>query len=60
MTDPAEMLDDVQTASRVQTGGITLSEKEEGFIESIGEQMDEGRTLTTPQLDWLKDIWDRI
>ena len=61
MPDDEEMLGDVETAARVQSGGITLSEKEEGFVHSLREQFDEGRvSLTGPQRDWLKAIWDRI
>lgn len=56
----AQWLDDVQTAARVQSGGITLSEFEEGFVESIAERLGANRSLTERQAEVLKSIWDRI
>ncbi len=55
-----EMLDDIDIAVSVQTGGITLSEWEEEFVESISNQLDEGRTLTDSQYEKLNQIWDRV
>ncbi len=58
-TDPREMLEDVRSADGV-SGGITLDEWEEGFVDSIEDWINNGRSLTPGQLASLEKIWDRI
>ena len=59
MTDPREMLEDIRSADGV-SGGITLDEKEGEFVDSCENRINDERSLTTRQLSWLTDIWDRI
>lgn len=37
-----------------------LSAWEHDFIVSIREQLDAGKTLTTPQAEKLEEVWDRV
>ncbi len=53
-----EMLADIDVATGVSD--FELSNWEEEFIESITEQIDDGRTLTSPQLESLEGIWNKI
>lgn len=59
MTDPREMLEDVRSADGVH-GGITLSEWEETFVESIEDRLNRSQSLTPKQSAALGRIWDRI
>lgn len=52
-----EMLTDIDEALGIF---FELSGWEEEFIESITEQIDDGRTLTEAQLDKLEQIWNKI
>lgn len=58
--DAAEMLEDIQSASRARSGGIELDEWQEGFVEQIAKQLKAKRVLTSKQLAKLTEIWDRI
>jgi len=57
-----EMLEDVETAAHVgqKRGGIDLTKWEKEFIESVHDQYNRRGTLTTAQIDKLRQIWDRI
>ncbi len=57
--DPAEMLEDIKNADGV-SGGVTLSEWEAEFVDSIDDWLNKGRTLTPKQGETLEKIWDRI
>ena len=59
MVDPREMLEDIRSADGV-SGGITLSEWEGGFVDSIEDWLNRERTLTPKQKKRLEEIWDRI
>lgn len=59
MTDPAEMVQDIRDTDGV-SGGITLSEWESEFVDSIENQLHDERTLTQKQRDVIERIWDRI
>ena len=59
MPSDKEMLEDIQSSVGC-VNGIELSQWEQEFIESIEEQLDEGRTLTEKQHDKLAEIWDRV
>lgn len=41
-------------------GGITLSQWEEEFVESVEGRLQDGKTLTEAQAEKLEQIWDRI
>lgn len=59
MTDPREMVEDIRSADGV-SGGITLSEWEQEFVESIEDRLNSGKSLTPRQIEVLEGIWDRI
>lgn len=59
MADDAEMIEDVRNVEGV-SGGITLTQKEEEFIESCEDRLGDDKSLTPPMRRWLTDIWDRI
>lgn len=61
MTEPEEMIECIETATQVapRNGGLVLSEWEEGFLESIQGQLDNGRQLSEKQIDCLRKIWDK-
>ncbi len=59
MTDPREMIEDIRSADGV-SGGITLDDWEEGFVDSIENRLNDDRSLTPGQLASLEKIWDRI
>jgi hypothetical protein len=37
-----------------------LSDWERGFIDSVGKQLAEGRSLTDKQVERLEEIWERV
>ena len=37
-----------------------LSDWERGFIDSIGERMGDGKSLTARQIETLESIWNRV
>lgn len=55
-----EMVEDIRSAEGCVTGGITLSQWEQEFVENIEERLAEGRSLTEGQGNKLEDIWNRI
>lgn len=55
-----QMIDDIKNASGGVIGGIELSTWEEEFIESIEDRLADEKSLTEPQSEKLKEIWDRI
>lgn len=55
-----EMVEDIRSAEGCVTGGITLSQWEQEFVENIEERLGEGRTLTEGQADKLDQIWTRV
>jgi hypothetical protein len=54
-----QMIDDIENASGV-IGGIKLSQWEEEFMDSIKDRLSDEKSLTEPQIEKLKEIWDRI
>lgn len=54
-----EMLSDIEDANGV-SGGITLNQWEEEFIESVTDRLSEGRKLTETQMDKLVEIWEKV
>lgn len=61
MTTPREMLEGIETATRVapRNGGLELTEWENGFVASITEQLDNDRNLSPRQRESLEEIWDK-
>jgi len=61
MTTPQEMLEAIDTATRVapRNGGLTLSDWEEGFVESITDVVDAGRVISEKQFACLEKIYDK-
>jgi hypothetical protein len=61
MTTPEEMIECIETATQIapRNGGLVLSEWEEDFIESIQNQLSDGRRLTPRQIEKLEEIWDK-
>lgn len=57
--DPSEMVIDIQAADGV-SGGIRLTEWESEFVDSIQDQLNDGKSLTDRQLKKLESIWDRV
>lgn len=55
-----EMVEDIRSAEGCVTGGITLSQWEQEFVENIEARLADGRTLTEGQGHKLEDIWNRI
>ncbi len=53
------MIEDIRSADGVQ-GGITLSQWEGEFVESIESRLGDGKSLTEKQAEALEKIWDRI
>lgn len=53
MTEHETMVDDCEKREE------RLSDWERGFIDSIGRQLAEGRSLSTKQAERLDDIWER-
>jgi len=53
------MIEDIRGADGVH-GGITLSQWEAEFVESIDSRLGDGRSLTDKQAETLEKIWDRI
>lgn len=54
-----QMIEDIRNASGV-IGGIKLTQWEEEFIDSIEDLLVDEESLTEPQSEKLKEIWDRI
>jgi hypothetical protein len=54
-----QMIEDIENASGV-IGGIKLSQWEEEFMDSIKDRLSDEKSLTEPQIEKLKEIWDRI
>jgi len=53
MTEHEQMVEDCeQRESR-------LTDWQRGFIDSIGKQLRDGRSLTSKQVEALDDIWER-
>ena len=59
MASDKEMLEDIRSAEGC-VNGITLTQWEEEFVESLEDQLGRGRRLTEKQRDKLREIWDRI
>lgn len=55
-----DMIEDIRSAEGCVTGGITLSQWEQEFVENIEERLGGGRTLTEGQAEKLEQIWNRI
>jgi len=51
----SDMLADIDNAS-----GVEFTDWELEFIESITDQLSEGRTLTELQLESLQEIWNKV
>ena len=60
--DEESMLSDCENVVDIPsaTGGPGYNQWEQEFLESLRNRIDEGRTLTEPQLAVLKKLWDRI
>lgn len=58
---PQEMLEAIETATSIasRNGGLKLNEWEEGFVNSVTEQLDNGKSLSEKQVEKLTDIWDK-
>lgn len=52
--DIADMIEDCEKRESM------LSDWEREFIDSIGERLSRGRSLTTRQIETLESIWDRV
>lgn len=48
------MIDDCQARESALTGWET------NFIQSLSEQLDKGRVLTSKQMEKLSDVWERV
>lgn len=61
MSDPShrQMVEDIRSAEGAM-GGITLSQWEAEFVESIEEQLGNKRSLTENQAEKLEQIWNRV
>lgn len=53
MTEHEQMVDDCEKREG------RLSDWERGFVDSVGRQLAEGRSLTPKQVDALEQIWER-
>lgn len=53
------MIDEIREANGI-VEGITLSQWEEEFLDSIEDRLGDGLHLTEKQHDKLQEIWDRI
>jgi len=60
-TPPQEMLEAIETATSIapRNGGLKLNDWEEGFVNSVTEQLDNGKKLSVSQVEKLKEIWDK-
>ena len=54
MTEHEQMIEDCENRES------RLSDWERGFIASIGEQLESGRTLSEKQISRLDSIWEKV
>lgn len=54
-----QWIEDIRAADGV-SGGITLSQWEQEFVDSVEGRLEAERTLTEKQAETLEKIWDRI
>ena len=61
MASPREMLENIETATSIapRNGGLDLDEWEANFVNSLTEQLDNGRRLSEKQMEKLSEIWDK-
>ncbi len=52
--DCRTMIDDCVTREE------RLSDWQRGFVDSLSRQLDDGKTLTTKQLETLVDVWESV
>lgn len=57
MSDRAEQ---IQLIEDCENHEEKLSDWERGFIDSIGKQLADGRSLTEKQVQCLEKIWERV
>lgn len=58
-TKHEEMTEDIRGAEGA-SGGITLTQWEEEFMESIEGRLADGKSLTDGQIEKLEGIWARV
>lgn len=57
-----QMLDDCESAKTVPeaNGGPGFTDWELEFLESLRDQVDDGRTLSQRQMSKLEDLWNKV
>ncbi len=62
MNDAQDMVEDCLNVLHIakSRGGPGFNKWERDFIESVSEQLGEGRGLTDKQYDTLENLWNRI
>lgn len=48
-----------QWVEHIQQHGVNLSEREDEFITSVAEQIEEGRWMSEAQGDWIEEIYTK-